>query len=226
MIPSEQARRRIAAVFAALDYGALGAIYCDEGGDAFWDAHREPARQKGIEWAAAAAARLEPGGASLFVGAGVAELPALITEIVDLRRSVRAVNLERGECEVLNAALDGLVEVEAIDAHSVGGRYDHLCMVSVLSDPVRYPVTSAVSYGRIPAVHVDVPAFESERRTLHALVDTLLGGLERPGVLTTTFEEVPWILAGVERLGFRVDADEELVETAIVGDPLGFLTIA
>jgi UDP-N-acetylmuramate-alanine ligase len=50
--------------------------------------------------------------------------------------------------------------------------------------------------------------------------------LQRPGIVTTTAEEVAWFLEQARAAGATVDASEDLVETAIVGDPVGFLTIA
>ena len=37
-------------VFDELDYKALGAIYCDEGGEEFWKDRREPVRHWEYRW--------------------------------------------------------------------------------------------------------------------------------------------------------------------------------
>ena len=105
--PSPATLELIERVFAALDYEALGAIYCFEEGDAFWEERREPAMIAGAEWAQALSRRLGS-GRSLYVGAGVAELPALLTECQDLGRSVQIASLNAPECESLNATLEGL----------------------------------------------------------------------------------------------------------------------
>src|SRR5690606_32090939 len=96
-------RELLKRLFDALDWAALGEIYCDEGGEAFWREHRRPARIAGLGWADALASRLPPGGRSLYVGAGVAELPAMIAERRELGRTVVATNLRARECEVLDA---------------------------------------------------------------------------------------------------------------------------
>ena len=70
-----------------------------------------------------------------------------------------------------------------------------------------------------------MPQFEAERNRLRALVGTLLDGLRRPGLVTTTFEEVPWLLDAATTRGLTVDADDAALETAIVGDPIGFLRV-
>ncbi|MFM8551879.1 MAG: hypothetical protein ACKOCD_06140, partial [Nitrospiraceae bacterium] len=70
-------KRAIVATFGRLDYRRLGPIYCDEGGAAFWKAKRGPCRQLGIKLAEVLRGRLKREGRSLYVGAGVAELPLL-----------------------------------------------------------------------------------------------------------------------------------------------------
>ena len=61
----------IARIFDSLDYAALGAIYCDEGGDAFWQERRGPCQDLGIKLAEVLRDRLRPNGRSLYIGAGV-----------------------------------------------------------------------------------------------------------------------------------------------------------
>ena len=63
-------------IYAQLDYKTLGNIYCYEGGDEFWRAKRKPCERLGINLSQALLNKLPRGGRSLYVGAGVAELPA------------------------------------------------------------------------------------------------------------------------------------------------------
>src|SRR2546422_10033362 len=65
----------ITRIFDSLDYAALGPIYCDEGGDAFWEERRVGWPGRGGKLAAALGHRLPPGGRSLYVGAGAAAPP-------------------------------------------------------------------------------------------------------------------------------------------------------
>ena len=226
-------RQLVARLFAALDYRALGEIYCDEGGEAFWSAHRDPAQTMGEAWADALAMRLSRAGRSLYVGAGVAELPALAMEVSELGREVVVTSVDAAECASLNGSLGavGLLErirfecVDGGDAAKKRGGYDHLSIVSVLNDPERYPAVSGLTYGRTPPVLLDVDGFVEERAALQRLLAEVLLGLRLPGWITTTYEEVAWILAGAEELSLQVDADEDGVETAIVGDPIGFLRV-
>ena len=235
MPPSVQVQSLAQRLFDELDYETLGAVYCDEGGREFWDAHREPALNLGMRWAAACVERVSPGGRSLYVGSGVAELPVLLTEACDLNREVHVFNLDGSECESLNASLEAvglsdLVRFQNVDAavavsSDPGMSYDHLSVVSVFNDPVRYPSVSGVAYGRTPPPLLDIPAFVAERDQLRGLATAILGGLSIPGVITTTVEEVAWFLSAAADRGLTIEADEEMVPTAIVGDPLGFLRV-
>jgi hypothetical protein len=79
-------------VFDQLDYKALGAIYCDEGGEEFWKDRREPCQTLGVQMAKILRRRLKSEGRSLYVGAGVAEIPMLVMETLELHRKVAAFN--------------------------------------------------------------------------------------------------------------------------------------
>jgi hypothetical protein len=220
-------------LFRALDWDGLGHVYCDDGGEAFWAEHRGKALRLGLRWADALLPRLRQGGRSLYVGGGVADLPAVVAEVVERGRSVHIANLRAEECRILaegleKAGLDGSVAVEAADAGIVASRLrdlDHVSMVSVLTDPETWPQVSAVGYGRMPPAFLDVDAFARERAAIEALVDALLGAAGPESVFTTTVEEVPWLLRAADRMGVDVEADDVLVESAIVGDPIGFLAV-
>ncbi len=220
----------LADLFAALDYPTLGEIYCDEGGEEFWQDRRGPALELGCQWAEALATRIPSKGHSLYVGAGVAELPALVMEVVDLQRQVRIINRDARQCESLNRSLQALgladsLQFEVAEAVQVelGQNYDHLSMVSVLNDPETYPLISGVSYGRVPPVTLDVDAFLAERALVHALVAHCLQAVALPCWLTCTFEEVPWVMYEAAQRDWQCAADDEMLEAAIVGDPIGFL---
>src|SRR5437867_11071291 len=97
----------IARIFESLDYAALGAIYCDEGGDAFWRERRGPCQELGIKLAAVLRDRPRPGGRGLYVGAGVAALPPLVMETAELHRTASAYNLRADEVAGRNRACAG-----------------------------------------------------------------------------------------------------------------------
>lgn len=211
----------IAQAFERLDYQKLGTIYCEEGGDVFWKDRREPCRTLGIALAEILLNRLKPGGRSLSVGAGVAEIPLLFMEAVDLGRHVEAFNLRADEGAVLNHACKGLpLRISASDARSARGSYDHLWIVSVLNDPEHYPNVSALSYGRANPVTFDPAAFFEERTQIMALADACLKKLTLPAIVSTSVEEIPWITDWCDRKKIRYVVEEEDYPTAIVEDPV------
>src|SRR5690349_16672613 len=97
-------RQITASIFDQLDYKRLGPVYCYEGGDEFWRAKRRPCERLGINISQSLLRKLRRGGRSLYVGAGVAELPCLLAEAIELHRHVEPYNLRRSEVTVLNRA--------------------------------------------------------------------------------------------------------------------------
>lgn len=219
-------RQTIASIFRMLDYDVLGRLYCDEGGDAFWRAKRRPCRQSGITLAEALLSRLKPGGRSLYVGAGVAEIPVLAMETLELGRQVLVHNLRRMEVQSLNRACQSLpFKFRAQDAGRAAGRFDHLWIVSVLNDPERFPQLSPLSYGRANPLTFQPARFAAERRIVRTLADRCLRKLTLPALVTTSTEELLWIAEWCHhrRIFYRVEKKE--YPTAIVGDPVCFVRV-
>jgi hypothetical protein len=218
--------RSIAQAFDALDFSALSTIYCDEGGEEFWKDRHEPCQTLGIGLAEIIRDRLRPGGRSLYVGAGVAEIPLLAMETLDLHRKVAVFNLRAEEVSVLNAACRTLpFRFVSGDAGSARGAFDHLWIVSVLNDPERFPDLSALSYGRANPVTFDPNAFSRERKTVAALADSCLTKLARPALVTTSVEEIPWITSWCDQKKIACAVEEEEYATATVEDPVCFIRV-
>ena len=216
----------VARVFDKLDYASLGAIYCDEGGDAFWEERRGPAQELGIKLAEVLLGRLCPKGRSLYVGAGVAELPVLTMETLELDREVAAYNLRDQEVALLNTACAGLpFVVRAEDARVAPGLFDHLWIVSVLNDPECFPELGALSSGRANPVTFDPGAFQREREVVAALATGCLAKLCRPGLVTTSVEEIPWVTDWCDRRGVPYVVEEEDYPMAIVEDPVCLIRV-
>lgn len=213
-------------IFDRLDYQKLGRVYCYEGGDEFWRKKQDPCRRLGTKVAEALVRTLPRGGRSLYVGAGVMELPALIVETMELDRQVEPYNLRRVEVAVLNRACRRLpIHFRAIDAFLAQGRFDHLWMVSVLNDPERFPHLSPLSYGRADPVTFDPVRFQRERRTVQAIVDRCMPKLDVPGLITTSTEEVVWIADWCHRHRIPYHVERKQYPTALVGDPICFIKI-
>jgi len=218
----------------ALDWKALGEIYFHWGGEQFWQQRRPRVVEYGLRWARALMGHLTYGARSLHVGAGVAELPVLLAETMVRGRSVVATNLRGDECAVLNAGLQrcdlqSLLQFEARDAADVAaaapGTFEHLGCVSLFTDPETFPLLSDVTYGRIAPVQVDVELFVAERERARALAQRLFAALLRPGWISTTAEELAWFLELIEAAGGQYRVEEEMIDTAVVGDPVGFVRV-
>ena len=219
-------RRLVTEVYGRLDYGALGSIYCYEGGDEFWRAKRGLCHRLGNRVAVLLRKKLPRRGRSLYVGAGVAELPALIMETMERDRAVEPYNLRRTEVVTLNRACRSVpVTFRAVDAGRAKGLFDHLWMVSVLNDPERFPHLSPLSYGRSNPLTLDPVKFNRERRIVRALVACCMGKLAKPGLVTTTTEEVLWIAEWCHRHRVPYLVGTRYYPTALVGDPICFIQI-
>ncbi|MFO0775015.1 MAG: hypothetical protein U0172_10155 [Nitrospiraceae bacterium] len=219
-------RSRVAQIFDRLDYAALGDIYCHEGGDEFWRVKRRQCQRLGLALAPVLRKRVKTGGRSLYVGAGVAEIPLLVMETNECGRSVAACNLRREEVAILNrACADQAFRFEARDAATMAGRYDHLWLVSVLNDPECYPELSELSYGRANPATFDVRRFERERRTVLRVLDRCMRRLTLPGLVATSTEEAHWVAnwCGEKNIPWRVERRQYPSPT--VGDPICFMKI-
>jgi hypothetical protein len=223
---SSATRRAVSGAFKRLDYRRLAPVYCYEGGDEFWKSKREPCRRLGMRIAGALLSRLATGGRSLYVGAGVAELPVLLAESLELDRKVFACNLRRSEVAILNRACRGLpIRFHARDAGKAGGTFDHLWMVSVLNDPERFPNVAALSYGRAVPLTFKADRFVKERNVLRVLVNRCMAKLRLPAVVTTSVEEANWIADWCHRKRVPYLVERRQFQTAVVGDPLCMLTV-
>jgi hypothetical protein len=218
--------KAIREVFNRLDYKKLGRVYCYEGGDEFWRAKRRPCQIMGLQPARALMARLKPGGRSLYVGAGVAELPVLLAEAIDLDRQVEPYNLRRSEVTVLDRACRGTpVKFRARTAEEARGTFDHLWIVSVLNDPERFPDLSPLSYGNANPVTFNPARFEQQRRIVRSIVDRCMHKLSLPGLVTTSTEEVVWIADWCYRRAIPYRVERKRYQTALVGDPICFIQV-
>ncbi|TKS60469.1 MAG: hypothetical protein EWM72_01360 [Nitrospira sp.] len=223
---SRATKALIAKVFAQLDYKTLGRVYCWKGGDKFWHARRKPCLRLGIRIAGALLEKLPCGGRSLYIGAGVAELPALLVEALDCQRQVEPYNLRRSEVAVLNRVCRPLpITFRARDAASVRGRFDHLWIVSVLNDPERFPHLAPLAYGEANPVTFNPVRFQKERRIVQGIVNRCMPKLSLPGLVTTSTEEVVWIAEWCHRHRIPYRVERHQYPTALVGDPICFMRI-
>ena len=218
--------RDISSIYSTLDYETLGPIYCDEGGKNFWENRRKPCEKMGIRVAKALKGRLASGGQSLYIGAGVAEIPPLIMEKRDLGRKVFPYNLRKAEVSTLNKSCkDSGITFFPQPAETATGKFDHLWMVSVLNDPEAFPFLSALSYNRADPIHFDPAAFARERKAVWGLLAICLQKLIVPALVTTSVEEQPWVAHWCESSGIPFLVEQQTLPTALVGDPICFIWV-
>lgn len=223
---SGSTRRVIAQVFDQLNYKRLESVYCYEGGAEFWQNKRAPCRRLGTKVAEVLLRKLSPGGRSLYVGAGVTELPALLAESIELQRLIEPYNLRRSEVSILNRACRSLsVRFNAQDASTATGLFDHLWIVSVLNDPERFPHLSPLSYGQADPVTFDPVRFQKERQIVQSIVDRCMAKLSVPSLVTTSTEEVVWIADWCHRHRIPYRVERKQYPTALVGDPICFIKV-
>lgn len=224
---SKLTTQHISQSYQALDYEGLGPIYCDEGGDEFWKDRRGPCQKMGRAIAKALKVRLPPQGRSLYVGAGVTEIPPLLMEHFELNRTVCPYNLRKEEVDILNQAVEESgVSFYCDSAESATGKFDHLWIVSVLNDPEEFPNLSVLfSYGQANPLAFDTSAFSSERETGIRLFANCMAKLTLPALLTTSVEELPWVEHWCNSNHRPFHIEEATYPTALVGDPVCFIRI-
>jgi hypothetical protein len=224
----------------AIDWPLLGQTYCDEGGEAFFEPEqREAITEAGLHFASDLSERLAPGGRSLYVGVGVAELVPLCFEALVLGREVVAVTLDGFEPQELNRALAGAaaelglelprVQVEGVDALPAEPTFDHLWLVSVLSDPDAFPALHDVLYERSDPDEgaTGRGVLAEDEAAAFGLVTACLDRLALGPVLVSTSDE-EWGLLGaaLRERGRGVDLPEHGRLSPIVGDVVRHVDVA
>jgi len=226
--------QRFAAIWSALegalDWERLGVLHCHEGGeDFFGEESRQALLEAGLLFADDLGRRLRPAGASLYVGASVAELVPMIVETQVLEREVQWVELPGETMELLVRGLEHaerevgctlprpLVEGwETVPALEV----DHLWLVSVLSDPEAFPALHDELYQRTGELATGRGELELERERALELATRALGRLAPPGWLSTTDEELGLLVPRARDLGLALDVPDTARLSAVVGDPV------
>ena len=98
--------------------------------------------------------------------------------------------------------------------------------MSVLNDPEEFPNLSVLfSYGRADPLAFDTSAFQSEQETGIRVFANCMAKLTRPGLLTTSVEELPWVEHWCSTNQRPYFIEEATYPTALVGDPICFIRI-
>jgi hypothetical protein len=221
----------VAAIGEALDWPRLGLEYCEEGGlEFFCDEQREALVDAGLAFAEDLAELLAPGGRSLYVGAGVAELVQIVFEVVVLERTVTIASLPGFEVEELNRVLAEVgaklgLELPRYTGMPLGelqaeADFDHVWAVSVLSDPDAFPALHDYLYERRTAEDGATGRghYADDKARARELIDDVVGRFGEACLLSTSDEE--WDLYGpaIGRAGRLVDMAARGRLSPIVGD--------
>ena len=221
----------IAALYDELDWPRLGASYCEGDGAPFFDeALRERVLDTGLVLADAIASAVASSGPrrSLYLGAAVAELAPILAERLVLGREVVWLNLPGEETSELERALRVVgeqLEIRLPVPLTAGiescppASFDHLWMVSVLTDPDAFPALHDHLYGRAGGpLATGRGSLSDDRERAAALVERWLDRATLPTLLSTTDEERTLIEPAIRRRGGALVVPQEAHATAIVGD--------
>jgi len=216
------------ALEAELDWARLGRLHCHEGGDDFFGPDERAALfEAGLRFADDLGG-LAPGGRSLYVGASVAELVPILAETLVLGRDVAWHEVAGPVTTELTRALEA-VQADAgvpLTRPSTApldtlppGAFDHVWMVSVLTDPDHFPALHDRLYERV-GTELGTGRGNPARETARAeeLVAAAVRRLAPPARFTTTDEELPWVRAACEARLLRVVVPEDGRLSAVVGD--------
>ncbi len=226
-----QATERFGQLYAALlgelDWELLGNHYCEGDGSDFFGAEAIDAlSDASLKFAGDLLENLQPGGRSLYVGAGVAELALILVESVLLEREVCAVRLEDAETRELNRAL---AAVERSAGNGVAlprlstellvdlelEPCDHLWFVSVATDPQAFPALHRLAYSKHRPPR---RALEADREAALGLMEDALARTDPRAQVRTSEEERELIEAAAEHLGRAVRWEDTGRLSPIVGD--------
>jgi len=221
----------VAALAEALDWPRLGLEYCEEGGLEFFDEEqREAVVDAGLAFAEDLAELLKPGGRSLYVGAGVAELVQIVFESVVLEREVVIASLPCFEVDELNRVLAEVGSKFGLELPTFMGKplaeleteagFDHVWHVSVLSDPDAFPALHDYLYDRHKPEDGATGSghYPHDKARAREMIKDVISRFDVPCVLSTSDEE--WDLFGpaIGRAGLAVDMAARGRLSPIVGD--------
>jgi hypothetical protein len=221
----------VAALDAELDWKKLGACYCEGDASSFFDDElRERMLDTGFLLADAIGVALDEDGPrrGLYVGAAVAELAPILAERLVLGREIVWLNLAGDETSEITRALRVVGERLGLDLPAPStapiescapGAFDHVWMVSVLTDPDAFPALHDHLYDRSGGpLATGRGSLSDEMSRANALIESWLDCAADTAILTTTDEELSLIEPAVRRRGGEWLVPEACHESAIVGD--------
>lgn len=213
-------------VEAEIDWSRLEPVYVEGEAAGFFSAEQLGAqRDAGLLFASDLATDLaESAGASLYLGAGVAELAPALFECLGFGRAVHWVTLPGPEAAELARAFETVGErmgerfpqIQTDPLRPAPAPFcDHLWMVSVLSDPVAFPALHRSVYGKKAP---RAAALDADRRRARSLLRAAFTHLTPPALVHTTNEELELVRQAASERHGRLVTDELGRLSPIVGD--------
>ncbi len=215
---------------AELDWERLGRAYCEGDGTDFFDAElRERWLDVGLQIADGIARELRGAlGRSLYVGAALAEVPTMLVESIVLGRDIVWINLANDEIDELARVMqlvseqfDVALPLPRFDALETLPRasFDHVWMVSVLTDPDHFPALHDELYERHGTdLATGRGSLGDNRARAEELAGRVLDAASPNALVTTSDEELEVLrpLARSRQLELRPIDSGRL--SALVGD--------
>ena len=237
-VASPHVVRAIHAAYAALDWDAAAREYFDDPRARFTARARREIRERGIaavEEIAAFRRDVDAGprrGATLLVGAGVAEIAVALAESL-AGRPVTLLTTRAAEAPLLRVSLETGSRVatpRVVVGDALRARLPrpiaHLWLVSVLDDPDAFPALHDFFYQRADPRTFSGRRLDADRRRARAIVARLLPRLA-PGALVTASDDAhPWIAEWAESRGLAVEAEPRVWRAPTTKDPVRFLRLA
>lgn len=218
----------MATIQAELDWERLGRAYCEGDGSTFFD---DELRERWLDTALKIAEKLSEAlagsrGRSAYIGAALAELPIMLVESLVLGRDVVWVNLPGDEMDELARVVRlasakfgvplPLPSFEPIESLPKAA-FDHVWMVSVLTDPDHFPALHDELYERHGSeLATGRGSLTDDRHRARAFVEQILELPQDGAWLSTSTEEAPLLSAP----GFTVASKSVGEATAFVGDEI------
>lgn len=217
---------------AELDWPRLGRAYCEgDGTDFFDDELRERWLDVGLQIAESLAKALNGSrGRSAYIGAALAEVPTMLVESIVLGREVVWVNLPGDEIEelerVVRLAADrfgiALPTPSSAPLESLPrASFDHVWMVSVLTDPDHFPALHDELYERRGTpLATGRGVLAEDRERAERLAGSALDLAAENALVSTTDEELAIVRPLLAARGLALVTLDRGRLSAIVGDNL------